>query len=301
MEDFFWRFSFIELKAAGILRGSTNELNSDSLMHLLNFMWEKDIEEIYQLKNHNKLWYLKKTGEFFNNHYGKVKGNILYLFEKGSIDRLGRVFHGKNVEINRYYNNPHENLLIKYNNDFIDKEYLYSKSKIKDISQSDIKYFIEQEENNFDPLKDYDIFISHSFVDSKDIILLKDILEGLGYSTYVDWIQDNKLDRSKVSGNTADVLRLRMRSCKSLLYVISQNSRASLWMPWELGYFDALKGTAAVIPLGEKKNNKKFKGQEYIELYPYATIIENQLVIEENHHKQGFENWIDTKKIAVSI
>ncbi|TGS08549.1 outer membrane beta-barrel protein, partial [Mesorhizobium sp. M1C.F.Ca.ET.187.01.1.1] len=37
---------------------------------------------------------------------------------------------------------------------------------------------------------------------------------------------------------TAELLRTRMRQSKTLIYVHSNNSPGSRWMPWELGFFD---------------------------------------------------------------
>lgn len=42
-------------------------------------------------------------------------------------------------------------------------------------------------------------------------------------------------------------------------------------MPWELGYFDALKGKVGVLPV-TRAQESAFKGEEYLNLYPYVTI-----------------------------
>jgi hypothetical protein len=64
------------------------------------------------------------------------------------------------------------------------------------------------------------------------------------------------------------VLRLRMTSCKSMIFATSKASPDSKWMPWELGYFDGLRrGLIGILPLlGDYESS--FKGQEYIGLYP---------------------------------
>ena len=40
-------------------------------------------------------------------------------------------------------------------------------------------------------------------------------------------------------------------------------------MPWELGYFDGLKGKVGVIPV-TKNQEETFKGEEYLSLYPFV-------------------------------
>jgi hypothetical protein len=68
------------------------------------------------------------------------------------------------------------------------------------------------------PSDRFDVFLSHSYTDSTTILGVFDLLEAQGLSVYVDWIVDNQLDRTKVSRQTADKLRQRMRQCRSLIY-----------------------------------------------------------------------------------
>ena len=69
---------------------------------------------------------------------------------------------------------------------------------------------------SFSKFKTYDIFLSHSSKDSELILGVKATLEDMGYSVYVDWVDDPQLDRSNVNQSTADLLRERMDSSKSL-------------------------------------------------------------------------------------
>jgi len=89
----------------------------------------------------------------------------------------------------------------------------------------------------------------------------------------VDWIEDPAMDRTKVKTTTAEVLRERMRSAASLVYVHSANASDSVWMPWELGYFDGFKPTYVwVLPL-VVASDSEFRGQEYLGLYPTVDKI----------------------------
>jgi hypothetical protein len=62
-----------------------------------------------------------------------------------------------------------------------------------------------------------------------------------------------------------------MKQCKSLLYAFSENASNSKWMPWELGYFDGIKGTAAVLPISNS-TKEDFQGSEYLGIYYYIQI-----------------------------
>lgn len=120
--------------------------------------------------------------------------------------------------------------------------------------------------------KTYDIFLSHSKLDEEEIWGLKTMLEDYGYSVYIDWLDDPQLDRTSVSNETASVLRRRMKSSRSLLYVTSLNAAQSKWTPWELGYKDGSSGQAAIIPVASAATvEDAYTGAEYLGLYPYLS------------------------------
>ena len=132
----------------------------------------------------------------------------------------------------------------------------------------------------------FDVFLSHSFDDAEVILGVKKILESLGLSVYVDWIDDATLDRSTVTSSTAKVLRERLRSSTSLVYAHSENATNSKWMPWELGYFDGFRPKFVwILPLVTSYDSE-FKGQEYIGIYP--TI--DKLTSLPGRINLGFEN-----------
>ncbi|MBK6278535.1 MAG: toll/interleukin-1 receptor domain-containing protein [Gammaproteobacteria bacterium] len=114
----------------------------------------------------------------------------------------------------------------------------------------------------------FDVFLSHSSEDSEIVLGIREILVGLGLVVYVDWIDDSQLDRGNVTAENADMLRRRMRSSKSLIFLTTKNSVSSRWMPWELGYFDGLRtGFIGLMPIVDH-SGASFSGQEYLGLYP---------------------------------
>ena len=141
----------------------------------------------------------------------------------------------------------------------------------------------------------FDIFLSHSYLDQDIILGLKGYLEEKGLSVYIDWINDNQLERDSVNEDTAETLRKRMQQCKALLFATSSNSSTSKWMPWECGYFDGINGKIAILPIS-KVDESSFKGQEYLGLYPYIDVSSS--VIWVNGTKSGFCNikdWLNGK------
>ncbi|NPU92124.1 MAG: toll-Interleukin receptor [Gammaproteobacteria bacterium] len=118
----------------------------------------------------------------------------------------------------------------------------------------------------------FDVFLCHSIDDAELVLGVKTILEeNFSLKVYVDWVEDPKLDRRFVSKDTARVLRQRMKQCRSLLYLATDNATTSKWMPWELGFFDGHKpGCVAIFPVLDSAD-QSFQGQEYIGIYPQVT------------------------------
>lgn len=120
----------------------------------------------------------------------------------------------------------------------------------------------------------WDIFLSHSMTDADVVLGVKRILEAAQLSVFVDWVEHPQLDRSKVTPAVADMLRVAMRASSSLVFATSETSSSSKWMPWELGFFDGLKGNVAILPLVAHAGGS-FHGQEYLGLYPVVEDVSN--------------------------
>lgn len=57
-----------------------------------------------------------------------------------------------------------------------------------------------------------------------------------------------------------------------MIYAFSENASNSKWMPWELGYFDALRDSKiAVLPILKNSKNS-YIGSEYVGLYYHIQI-----------------------------
>ena len=114
----------------------------------------------------------------------------------------------------------------------------------------------------------FDVFLSHSVKDADVILGIVAALKQQNLKVYVDWIVDPQMDRSRVTPETAERLRQRMRQSASLIYAHSNQSGSSKWMPWELGFFDGFRSAVAIMPIAQT-TQEGFAGQEYLGLYPY--------------------------------
>ncbi len=162
------------------------------------------------------------------------------------------------------------------------------------------------EEASVNPLDEYDVFLSYSSQEPHEIILgVSEVLVSSGLTVYIDKFVDPSLTPDKVTKETAETLRMRLRQSKSLLYLHSDSSHISKWMPWELGYADGLHSKVGVFPVTETAK-LNYLGQEYLGIYPYvghakeAKTKEERLWIWETKSKYAlYDKWVNnTDKIS---
>jgi TIR domain-containing protein len=115
----------------------------------------------------------------------------------------------------------------------------------------------------------HDIFLSHAYADRDIVLGVALLIQDYGYKVYIDWRDDSTLDRSKVSSETAAVLRARMNASRCLLYSTTSNASESKWMPWELGFKDGHNSRVAILPVVQQ-SAMSYHGQEYLGIYPYV-------------------------------
>jgi hypothetical protein len=112
----------------------------------------------------------------------------------------------------------------------------------------------------------YDIFLSHAAADMQAVDGVRSLLIRADFRVYCDRYDDPMLDRSHVSAATADRLKMRMRSCNAMVYVVTAQASVSKWMPWELGFFDGVRGKVLIYPVDEEALAAA-KRQEYLSLF----------------------------------
>ncbi|GAB5489591.1 MAG: hypothetical protein Pars2KO_31610 [Parasphingorhabdus sp.] len=110
-------------------------------------------------------------------------------------------------------------------------------------------------------------FLSHSSKDDDLVVGAISVLEGHGASVYID--KKDPLLPPYTNRNTAKTLKMRISQTKKFVLLASENSKASKWVPWELGIADEAKGIPriAVFPTVESTDKTAWTEWEYLGLY----------------------------------
>lgn len=130
------------------------------------------------------------------------------------------------------------------------------------------------------------VFVCHSHLDEKLVRGLAELLRRSGWNVYIDW-EDAALPKVP-DARTASEIRDRIRSCAFLLFLATQNSLASRWCPWEIGYADGHRGAQAVIIVPTVDDDNHMHGQEYLGLYRHLDVgASGNLAVWEPGEKDG--------------
>lgn len=151
---------------------------------------------------------------------------------------------------------------------------------------------ILQSEYDLENNKRFDVFISHSTKDYNTIIKLKTMLNRQGLSVYIDWIEDREsLRREMTSKETAQAISQRIIHSRSMLVVLTESSLSSTWVPWELGFAQALGKIVCLLKLEDVEN-----APEYMEIYHEAMIENEVIVVKDGLRLLPIERWVVGEK-----
>lgn len=144
--------------------------------------------------------------------------------------------------------------------------------------------------DQFDSQKEYDVFLSHSSLDSDLVLQLMSILNSKGLTVYVDWVEDQTaLKRDLTSADTAKVLIERIKSSKAILYVKTSQSALSLWTPWELGYAQAIGKKITVLEIEYIAGTP-----QYLDIYEKSKLLEDgHIMVDDEDEILPIETWIN--------
>jgi hypothetical protein len=82
---------------------------------------------------------------------------------------------------------------------------------------------------------------------------------------YIDW-QDASMPETP-DGTTAARIRSVIRAADVFLFLATNNSMASRWCPWELGFADGVKRNEQIGIVSTRDSSGRYFGNEYMQLY----------------------------------
>lgn len=141
------------------------------------------------------------------------------------------------------------------------------------------------------------IFLSHSHSDKDLLYHLFNIFNRFDVKIYVDWLDDNLT--YPPSGKTAVKIKQKIKENRKFILVATNDAIVSKWCNWELGLGDFQKyvDNIAILPIAD--NSGKWKGNEYLQIYPFIDktykylIQDNDFeVVYPNGKKVDFEKWL---------
>ncbi len=108
-------------------------------------------------------------------------------------------------------------------------------------------------------------FLSHSHKDATLALGLQELLNNQGWDVYVDW-QDQTMP-DKPDAETAFNIKAAIVRAEWFLFLATQNSMASRWCPWEVGFAEGRKPHERIANSPTQDSLGHFYGNEYLNLY----------------------------------
>ncbi|MHC4044382.1 toll/interleukin-1 receptor domain-containing protein [Bradyrhizobium xenonodulans] len=114
-------------------------------------------------------------------------------------------------------------------------------------------------------------FLSHSHKDAELARGLQNYLQSQGWEVYVDW-EDTAMPETP-NRTTAEKIQKKIRDLDLFLFVATQNSAASRWCPWEIGYADGVKPIDRILIVLTSDSRGTTYGNEYLQLYNHVDQV----------------------------
>ena len=133
------------------------------------------------------------------------------------------------------------------------------------------------------------VFISHKHSDLEDLQGVIGTLEKHGAKIYIDSM-DNKMPE-ETSGETAQRIKEVIKYCKKFILLATDDAIESYWCNWELGIGDTHRyiKNIALLPIKEKGTyDTKYKGNEYLQIYPRIDFNKAFTNIHGHFFKEGY-------------
>lgn len=136
------------------------------------------------------------------------------------------------------------------------------------LSEASSRYRVTKSASNLTEarsLGQHSAFLCHSHDDAKNVQGLLALFQENGWRVYVDW-QDAGMPETPTK-ETAQRIQRKIREMDYFLFLATENSVASRWCPWEIGYADSQKPADQLLIIPTKDRVGTWYGNEYLQLY----------------------------------
>lgn len=110
------------------------------------------------------------------------------------------------------------------------------------------------------------VFLSHKHDEPITLInQVRNFFMSLNADLYIDWLDKNM--PQVTSEETANRLKLKLKQSDKFIVLATPKSISSIWIPWEIGLADQIKGLSnvAILPVVHKSDN--WERREYYKIY----------------------------------
>jgi hypothetical protein len=134
------------------------------------------------------------------------------------------------------------------------------------------------------------VFLSHSHRDKDLVTHTARFLKSQGGEVFVDWLSDGMPEN--VTGETAKRLKEQIKSHHKFVLLVTNNSRNSKWVPWELGIADGERTLTNIASLGVADDDGEYHGNEYLEIYPTIEKFAGKWVVLDEEFCCPLNEWL---------
>ena len=122
------------------------------------------------------------------------------------------------------------------------------------------------------------IFLSHKHDESPLLIKqIRGFFASLNADLYIDWLDK---DMPKVTNmDTAIKLKEKIKTTEKFVVLATPKSIESIWIPWEIGLADQIKGYGNIAILPIVHNDEEWVGREYYRLYSKIQNVKGKWLV----------------------
>ena len=140
------------------------------------------------------------------------------------------------------------------------------------------------------------VLLSHKHEEVSFILKIKEFFDVQGIDIKIDWL-DPDMNQVTIEETTYKI-RQYIRNSDKFILIASESSKQSLWIPWELGFADGVKGLIDIAILPITYNENKWKDREYYNIYDFLRYDEYERLSLCNHEGlriMSLIQWINKK------